>query len=349
MPASTETRQVSCDLEGPESISLDDINAEFARLEAICNRERMIYAEFALDWDVNGTEVLEWRAFDFAKLLLKLESGVKIYKRAMVAPTVNTGIQTAKYCNVGGLGVLIFDYFLTLEPEVQWTWNTRWNVSRVLFVISRYMAFVAAGMTSYGEQLPYYYLMLPLLHERTKMLCSRFSSASNGDQYPEHIVAAEGLLVVRTYAFWKQNKKLLAVLLVSAVISIACAVSITDVVSNLLVAPVDPSDGNLGFKAPPTSNCTFEGGRSSAIQYGFLVAFELLLMSLTVFKRYQDYRDYNSRIVRAVFQGGVRYMTAIIFVSVANILITSVVPASYDEMMDLPQLVLHIYHVGMYK
>jgi hypothetical protein len=38
--------------------------------------------------------------------------------------------------------------------KVQWTWNRPWNVSRVLFVISRYMAFVAAGMTSYGEQLP---------------------------------------------------------------------------------------------------------------------------------------------------------------------------------------------------
>jgi len=34
-------------------------------------------------------------------------------------------------------------------------------------------------------------------------------------------------------------------------------------------------------------------------------------------------------------------MTAIIFVSIVNILIMSVVPQSYDEMMDVPQLVLH--------
>ncbi|KAG2032483.1 hypothetical protein BDR03DRAFT_1002606 [Suillus americanus] len=232
----------------------------------------------------------------------------------MVAPIVNTGIQTAKYCNVcavAGLGVLIFDYFLTFGAEVRWTWNRRWNASRVLFVISRYVAFVAAGMTSYGEQLP---VTSPAIHIIS-------------------IVAAEGLLIIRTYAFWKQSKKVLAVLLVLAAICIACGVSITQVVNNL-AAPANPSD-------PPTSNCTFEAGRSSAIQYGFLVAFELLIMSLTVFKRYQDYRDSNSRLVRAVFQGGVRYMTAIIFVSVANILIMSVVPVSYDEMMDVPQLVLH--------
>ncbi|KAG1847886.1 hypothetical protein F4604DRAFT_137126 [Suillus subluteus] len=239
----------------------------------------------------------------------------------MVAPIVNTGIQTAKYCNVAGLGVLIFDYFLTFGAEVRWTWNRRWDASRVLFVISRYMAFVAAGMTAYAA-----------IATRANENCAPFSQASNAIHIIS-IVSAEGLLIIRTYAFWKQSKKLLAVLLVMAAICIACGVSITQVVNNL-AAPANPSD-------PPTSNCTFEAGRSSAIQYGFLVAFELLIMSLTVFKRYQDYRDSNSRLVRVVFQGGVKYMTAIIFVSVLNILIMSVVPASYDEMMDVPQLVLH--------
>ncbi|KAG2339749.1 hypothetical protein BDR05DRAFT_950910 [Suillus weaverae] len=264
----------------------------------------------------------------------------------MVAPIVNTGIQTSKYCNVAGLGVLIFDYFLTLEPEVRWTWNRRWNVTRVLFVISRYMAFVAAGMTSYGEQLP----VSPVIEYSARasaqlpmvinILSSQRFTEFTAAIHIISIVAAEGLLILRTYVFWKQNKKLLAVLLVLAAISIACAVSITQVVNNVAAAPVDPS-------APPTSNCTFQAGRSSAIQYGFLVAYELckdisfqshlarffnhiylVLMSLTVFKRYQDYRDSNSRLVRAVFEGGVRYMTAIISVSVLNILIMSVVPAA---------------------
>ncbi|KAG1730785.1 hypothetical protein EDB19DRAFT_1912822 [Suillus lakei] len=174
----------------------------------------------------------------------------------MIAPIVNTGIQTAKYCNVAGLGVLIFDYFLTVEPEVRWTWDGRWNVARVLFLISRYMAFVAAGMTAYAA-----------IATRDNEDCSHFSAASNAIHIIS-IVAAEGLLIIRTYAFWKQSKRLLAILLVLAAISIACAVSITQVVGNLMAAPVDPS-------APPTSNCTFEAGRSSAIQYGFLVAYEL--------------------------------------------------------------------------
>ncbi|KAG2119778.1 uncharacterized protein F5147DRAFT_121569 [Suillus discolor] len=240
----------------------------------------------------------------------------------MVAPRENIGIQTAKYFNVAGLGVLIFDYFLTLEPEIRWTWNRRWNVARVLFVISRYMAFVAAAMTSYA-----------VLATRANQNCTNFSRASNAIHIIS-IVAAEGLLIIRTYAFWKQSKKLLAVLLVLAAICIACGVGLADFVGGLLDALASPL-------APTTSNCNFETNRGSAIQYGFLVAYELLLMSLTVFKRYEYYRDCNGRLVRAIFQGGVRYMTAIIFVSVVNIVITSAVPLSYSEMMDLPQVVLH--------
>lgn len=37
-----------------------------------------------------------------------------------------------------------------------------------------------------------------------------------------------------------------------------------------------------------------------------------VLISLTVYKKRQDYRDSSSRMVNIVFQGGVRYMTAII-------------------------------------
>ncbi|KAG0700710.1 hypothetical protein DFH29DRAFT_607117 [Suillus ampliporus] len=240
----------------------------------------------------------------------------------MVAPIINIGIQTAKYCNVAGLGLLIFDYFLTLESEVRWTWSRRWNVSRVIFVLARYTPFAAAGMTAYAA-----------IATRANEDCSHFSRASNAIHIIS-IVAAEGLLIIRTYAFWKRSKKFLAMLLVLAAISIACAVGITQVVENAQSVPANPSD-------PPTSDCTFQAGRSSAIQYAFLVVYELFLMSLMVFKRYQDYRDSNSRLVNAVFQGGVLYMTAIISVSLINIVIMTAAPASYNETMDAPQIVLH--------
>ncbi|KAG1826459.1 hypothetical protein EV424DRAFT_1345605 [Suillus variegatus] len=256
----------------------------------------------------------------------------------MAVPLENTGIQTAKYCNVAGLGLLIFDYFLTLEPEIRWTWNRRWNVTRILFVISRYMAFVAAVMTSYAvlatranENDDEYsartsaglQMVIDILN--IQRLVTDFTTAI----HIISIIAAEGLLIIRTYAFWKQSKKLLAVLLVLAAIFIACGVGLTDFVGGLLAVPVNPSDDKCAFQAPPTSNCTFQASQNSAIQYGFLAAYEIL------FKRYKDYRDSSSRLVRVVFQGGVWYLAPIISVSVANILITVLVPQSYNEMLDI--------------
>jgi hypothetical protein len=67
-PLAAVSSDTSCNLEGPESISLDDIDAEFARLEDIRNGEKVMDLEFSSDWDVDGKEVLEGNVFDFAEL-----------------------------------------------------------------------------------------------------------------------------------------------------------------------------------------------------------------------------------------------------------------------------------------
>ncbi|KAG1807686.1 uncharacterized protein BJ212DRAFT_1303393 [Suillus subaureus] len=67
-PLAAVSGDTNCNLEGPESISLDDIDAEFAWLEDIRKAEKMIDTEFLSDWDVDGREVLEGNAFDFAEL-----------------------------------------------------------------------------------------------------------------------------------------------------------------------------------------------------------------------------------------------------------------------------------------
>ncbi|KAG1817200.1 uncharacterized protein BJ212DRAFT_1299357 [Suillus subaureus] len=67
-PLTAVSSDTNCNLKGPESISLDDIDAEFAQLKDICKAEKMIDTEFLSDWDVDGREVLEGNAFNFAEL-----------------------------------------------------------------------------------------------------------------------------------------------------------------------------------------------------------------------------------------------------------------------------------------
>ncbi|TDL25183.1 hypothetical protein BD410DRAFT_837415 [Rickenella mellea] len=43
---------------------------------------------------------------------------------------------------IAGVALLIWDYFIILPDEVALMWPSRWNVSKILFLLNRYLAFV---------------------------------------------------------------------------------------------------------------------------------------------------------------------------------------------------------------
>ncbi|KAG1795606.1 uncharacterized protein HD556DRAFT_1362776 [Suillus plorans] len=161
--------------------------------------------------------------------------------------------------------------------------------------------------------------------------CVTFGDVSYGSHLIS-IIAAEGLLIFRTLAFWHQNKKLLVWLLVLAVFSIVGAVGVSRVVSVLHIA--DPPGVN-------STGCVFENGKGGAIQYGFLIIYELVLMILTIYKRFSFYKDARGRLATILYRDGMIYMTCIIMASFANILIALVAPSTYSDILDAPQLVIH--------
>ncbi|KAG1813764.1 hypothetical protein EV424DRAFT_53808 [Suillus variegatus] len=94
-----------------------------------------------------------------------------------------TKLQTVKYANLGSLAILVFDYCITFSEEVQWTWFKPWDLTRVIFVISRYLPFAGVGMIAYDAL-------------RVSDQC-----ASTVEGYIVHVIsiaAAEALLVIRT-------------------------------------------------------------------------------------------------------------------------------------------------------
>ncbi|KAJ8583739.1 hypothetical protein M405DRAFT_866792 [Rhizopogon salebrosus TDB-379] len=130
----------------------------------------------------------------------------------------STGLQTAQYFTVGA----IYDYCLTIAPEVQLIWGRRWNVIRITFTLTRYLTFIGAAMTTYAA-----------VADRSKFKsCSTFNNASKA-LHMISIIAAEGLLIFRTFAFWRQSKKMLIWLLTLAATCIAGSVGLTKVVDSL--------------------------------------------------------------------------------------------------------------------
>ncbi|KAG1724994.1 hypothetical protein EDB19DRAFT_290273 [Suillus lakei] len=172
--------------------------------------------------------------------------------------------------------ILIYDYFVTLHSEVQWTWGRKWGIIRTAFTVSRY--------------------------------CAPFNDAVNGIHFLG-IITSEGLLIARVYAFSGNKKAYLIILL-----SFGLAILVTCVILSVL-----PINLNTSEVAPP---CVLEGARSSALPYGFLMLFEMVLMSTTAFLRYRHYLGSHSALMRGVYRDGLSYMFCIMMISTANVIVS---------------------------
>ncbi|KAG1803987.1 uncharacterized protein BJ212DRAFT_952442 [Suillus subaureus] len=226
-----------------------------------------------------------------------------------------TKLQTVKYVNLGSLAILVFDYCITFSEEVRWTWFKPWDIPRIMFIISRYLPFAGAGMTAYDAI-------------RVSNQC-----ASTVEGYIIHvicIVAAESLLVIRTWAFWRKSKRLLIGLLVYIVLSVAGAIA-ADLIPTMLIPGEEP----------PLGTCYFESTRNAAIVYMFLAVFDSVMLILTVYKWFHDYKDFQSEIIVTLYHDGIFYMLCILAVTLANVICEGALPSAYSNLFDTLQVVSH--------
>ncbi|KAG2369109.1 hypothetical protein BDR07DRAFT_1477424 [Suillus spraguei] len=237
---------------------------------------------------------------------------------------VTFGLQFAKYTNVAASAILIYDYFIILHSEVQWTWGRRWGIIRIAFTISRYVPF-AAAIETWGTR-----------------DCIPFNDAVNGIHFLG-IIAAEGLLIFRVYAFSGNKKAYLIILL-----SFGLAILVTSVI--LSAAPID-----LNIPGSVTPPCAFVGALilSSALPYGLLMFLEIgeatvdskflapVLVCTTAILRYRQYLGSHSALVKSIYRDGLLYMFCIMMISTVNMIVIVVLPLSYSEILYTPQIVAH--------
>ncbi|KAG1813552.1 uncharacterized protein BJ212DRAFT_1482453 [Suillus subaureus] len=144
------------------------------------------------------------------------------------------GLQLAKYTNVAASAILIYDYFVTLHFEVQWTWGQKWGIIRTAFTISRYVPFAGALMTSYSA-----------VKIWGTQDCIPFNDAVNGLHFLG-IIASEVLLIARVYAFSGNKRPYLIIL-----VSFSLAILVTSVI--LSAAPINlniPGPGEVSRHTP---------------------------------------------------------------------------------------------------
>ncbi|KAG1822687.1 uncharacterized protein BJ212DRAFT_821510 [Suillus subaureus] len=238
--------------------------------------------------------------------------------------------QTIKYFRVAPAAVWALDYCLTLEHEVRlFSKMGRWNITTVMFIVARYVPIVWIISEIYVTLGP----------QSLQMCLTTYRTA--GVSLLLIMLAAEGLLLMRTLALWHDNRKirrlLSAIYLVTAISTITCiANSITD---HLLESACVPTTAPSDLEIVTRLERLIMGGFVS------MAFFELTVAAITVYHsmhlRSVDMHNLR-KIAPTLSKGSLVYALSLFAISIANIVSFSLpVSNGYSGIIDVFQGVLH--------
>ncbi|KAF9237225.1 hypothetical protein BU15DRAFT_76130 [Melanogaster broomeanus] len=206
----------------------------------------------------------------------------------------------------------VFDYLITIEDETRWVWGRKWDTTRLIFTMSRYILFLGTGLTAY--QIPFNSSSAP---------CPGSLQTVASVIHIIGVIAAELLLILRTYALWLGDKRLLYGLLAYATVTICAAIAI------------DTSPTQFLPGGQPQLGCLLESPRNSAIVYAILLLYELVIFTLIAYKSFGASRGTRSSTVRIIYRDGIFYVLCIIAITLANVVVTFWLPLEYSDLLNI--------------
>ncbi|KAL5485799.1 hypothetical protein ACEPAI_6841 [Sanghuangporus weigelae] len=186
------------------------------------------------------------------------------------AASVLKDIINTRYSELASSTIIIFDYLLTLDQEIQFIWKARWSIGKVLFFLNRYYTLFVVGFNNYA-------LFSPKLSDDWQGWTGLVAAA-----------LAETILQLRLYALYYGNKKVLA-LMVSFFIS---AMATSAVIMGTTLRGVEAR----AHLIPGTDFCIPVNVSSHFYAFWIpILCFEALLCALACIRGYRSYRDREIR------------------------------------------------------
>ncbi|EIW86179.1 hypothetical protein CONPUDRAFT_140856 [Coniophora puteana RWD-64-598 SS2] len=145
------------------------------------------------------------------------------------------------------------------------------------------------------------------------------------------ICSAEGLLLLRTWALWNCSRRFATLM---GVLSLAFAGAAMALVYQLEIN----TNGVVGNVGPEKNlwpgTCNFTANKTEAIAFGFLVAYEMILLSLISYQWIRHYRSTKSTLAYLLYRDALLYVCTSTLVSTANIVNIASGPQYYNEYID---------------
>ncbi|THU91410.1 hypothetical protein K435DRAFT_968179 [Dendrothele bispora CBS 962.96] len=260
-----------------------------------------------------------------------------------------TGIQVELLIDIAGLTLLVWDYLISLDAEIQLVWKAPWKFGKLLYFLTRYLAFAGAIIT------------ILLNGGRFKLLetCKALSEASSFLTFIELYVAESrylnttlnafltslpAILSLRVWALWENSWK------VACLITIGFIVPGPIVSFGLLLGTPQYQSAALSdpfgyFIHDKFGLCPsyLSGSFYIIVMFIYLTVYETVMLAMTAYKarKYGRSRNHTSFIF-AFFLYGLTYNVVALTSSAANIIVrTAVSSEGYTTLFLGLQVAMH--------
>jgi len=210
--------------------------------------------------------------------------------------------------NVAGSALLIFDYLLTLNREIELVWKRPWSTISILFLITRYTPFADTVSTL----ITYFPVQNPSMCRSSFQVQSIFSVIG--------ICASEAILVTRTAAVWGNSKRIFwGLIALMTLIAVTSAVLVEKYVTS-----GSPGLISAVLNGTVVHYCPSIKGDSSmdlAVPWILVLIFETILVCLMLPKAISQKIFGTTSIYDAVYVDGVRFYLCTSAISLINIIV----------------------------
>ncbi|EKM82158.1 hypothetical protein AGABI1DRAFT_126501 [Agaricus bisporus var. burnettii JB137-S8] len=204
------------------------------------------------------------------------------------------------YCNVASLTLLSFDYILTVHHEIEYIWESKWNLVKILFLLTRYLPFIDC--------------VVVFIHQFTPDLTGEQCAVAyqySAWMFVIGITIAELLLTIRAWAVWEKDRRLTIML----AIFFASFCVVEWVMMGLFLKPLE----HVAALQRPWIVCgTLHINQLLSGCWVVLMVYDAAIFSLIAVQAWRTFRSWGDvPLTRIIYHDGIIYF-AYLFCEIAN-------------------------------
>lgn len=219
---------------------------------------------------------------------------------------------------------MALDWLLTFEMEVSLVWTAKWNTTKILYFLTRYLPFIDTSVVMYHQ----FGFALPISVCRTTYQYAAW-------MFVVGMACAELILTLRTWAVWEKDKRLSYFLPI-----LFCTVWTAGFI---IMGFYLRGTQHIASPLPQLFGCiVLDANHILSACYILLMVYDACILFLMVIRGISAFRSGgDSQFMRVVYSDGIIYYIYLFSLSFINTIIILKLPGDYVNLMVMMERVVH--------